>query len=222
MPLFRISRLSGNTLLGIWKIEEDPEVLLSGLRLNAEEEKYCVAMRSEIRRKQWLSCRRLLAELLPGENTTLVYDAFGKPQLENGKYTISITHSGIYSAVILSRTTPVGIDIEKIKDRIERVKDKFLSKEEIDRIGPDARLEKLYICWGVKETLYKLYGKPEVEFGKDIQTDPFEYNPGGTGELRAMMRTPEGTGKYTLSWERIDDYMLVYCVAPNLTIHERE
>jgi 4'-phosphopantetheinyl transferase EntD len=59
--------------------------------------------------------------------------------------------------VITSSTHPVGIDIERLKDRIYRIKDRFLTIEEHKSLGETNRLEKLYVIWGAKESLYKIY-----------------------------------------------------------------
>ena len=210
MPLFRKFHISANTFLGLWKIEEEPEQLISLLNLSPAENEYYKSLRSELRKKHWLSYRSILTNLMDKESLELIYDAYGKPYPVNRDYHLSVTHSGLFSAVIISIDGPVGIDIEMLKDRVERVKDKFLSAEECASIGTVNRLEKLYICWGAKESLYKLYGKPEVEFARDIRLDSFEYDPKDKGECSARMTTPEGTRNYPIHYEKIEDYMLVY------------
>jgi phosphopantetheinyl transferase len=132
--------------------------------------------------------------------------------LRNSRLYLSISHSGDYSAVITSKTGPVGIDIERLKDRIYRIKDKFLSVEEYLKIGEADRLEKLYIAWGAKEALYKIYGRPEVDFKRDIFIESFNYLCGEKGQCTALLSTPESTKKYDIFYERISDYMLVYAL----------
>jgi hypothetical protein len=87
-----------------------------------------------------------------------------------------------------------------------------LTAEEDRNIGEINRLEKLYIAWGAKEALYKIYGRPEVDFQRDIFIDSFPYLCIGKGQCTARMNTPEGSEKYDVFYERISDYMLVYAL----------
>ncbi len=72
-------------------------------------------MKSEIHRRGFMSIRHLMAEA-GYVDQDLFYDDLGKPHLKNGK-NISITHSFIFTAIILS-DDKVGIDIEKRRDKI--------------------------------------------------------------------------------------------------------
>ena len=58
----------------------------------------------------------------------LFYDKFGKPHLKDGKE-ISITHSYNFSGIIVGNS-PVGIDIEKQREKILRIARKFTPIEE--------------------------------------------------------------------------------------------
>ena len=204
--------LGPHTLLGIWKIDEVKEKLREQIDLDPAGENQYISFKSETRKKQWLSYRILLRKMLFPELPVLEYDAFGKPRLKNTDLFISITHSGDYSAVITSKTCPVGIDIERLKDRIHRIKDKFLTAEEDRQIGKANRLEKLYVAWGAKEALYKIYGKPGVEFQRDIFLGSFDYLCSGIGQCSARMNTSGGAEKFDIFYERISDYMLVYAL----------
>jgi 4'-phosphopantetheinyl transferase len=215
MPLLKIESLGPATQMGIWKIEETPEVLKAQAGLNPGEQKQYESFKSEIRKKQWLSYRLLLKKMLPDEAHSLYYNTFGKPFLENSGMYLSISHSGDYSAVITSRTCPVGIDIERLKDRIHRIYERFLTPGEDRAIGETNRLEKLYIAWGAKEALYKIHGKPEVDFQHDIHIGSFDYLCRRIGQCSAMLNMPDGMEEYDIFYERISDYMLVYALKMN-------
>jgi phosphopantetheinyl transferase (holo-ACP synthase) len=212
MSLLKIELLDAYTKVGIWKIEETAEELSVRARLSSAEEAQFTSFRSETRKKQWLSYRILLNEMLPGNPPFLQYDEFGKPVLKESGLFLSISHSGDYAAVIISKIHPVGIDIERITDRIERIRSKFLVPEEEQRLGEVNRLEKLYVAWGAKESLYKIYGRPEVELQRDIFIESFTYLCTGKGQCCGRMKTPEGDELYTVFYERIDGYMLVYAL----------
>jgi hypothetical protein len=210
MPLILNKEVNNATRVGMWRIDETWVELKEQALLDTSEEIRFASFKSEIRKKQWLSYRILLKTMLSPDIPILEYDIYGKPCLKNSGTYISIAHSGDYSAVITSKSIPVGIDIERLKDRIFRIKDRFLSDEEDRSISEPYRLERLYVAWGAKEALYKIHGKPEVEFRGDIFIDPFDYLCGAKGQCTAGMKTPGGFEKYDIFYERISDYMLVY------------
>ncbi|MGA3014574.1 MAG: 4'-phosphopantetheinyl transferase superfamily protein [Bacteroidales bacterium] len=215
MPLIFNRAIDSNTRLGLWKIEEEEVQLKKQAGLDSNEEHQYAYFKSESRKKQWLSYRSLLKQILAPYRATLEYDSFGKPRIRNSKLNLSVAHSGDYAAVIISKISAVGIDIERLKDRIYRIKDRFLTADEDKNIGEINRLEKLYVAWGTKEALYKLYGKPEVEFQRDIRIESFDYLCTGIGQCIASMKTPESYEKYDVFYERISDYMLVYALKKN-------
>ena len=215
MPLIFNRAIDRSTRLGLWKIEEEETPLKKQAGLDSSEERQFASFKNEVRKKQWLSYRALLRQILAPYRGTLEYDSFGKPRLRNSKLNISVAHSGDYAAVIISKNSAVGIDIERLKDRIYRIKDRFLTAEEDKNLGEINRLEKLYVAWGTKEALYKLYGKPEVEFQRDIMIESFDYLCTGIGQCVASMSTPETHEKYDVFYERISDYMLVYTLKKN-------
>ena len=212
MPLILNKQIDKETTLGLWRIDETKEILKGQVDLTPTEEAQYASFGSEVRKKQWLSYRILLKKILFPKLVLLEYDIYGKPRLRDHELQLSISHSGPYSAVIVSQRVPVGIDIECLKERIFRIKDRFLTTEEDQNIGETNRLEKLYIAWGAKEALYKIYGRPEVDFQRDIFIDSFPYLCSGKGQCTARMKTPEGSERYDVFYERISGYMLVYAL----------
>jgi phosphopantetheine--protein transferase-like protein len=62
----------------------------------------------------------------------------------------------------------VGIDIEKIHDRILKIKDRFLSEKEIKEVC-SGEIEKMTLCWSAKEAIFKKYGGETVFFKDKIE-----------------------------------------------------
>ena len=97
-----------------------------------------------------------------------------KPYLENEAYHFSISHCGQYAAAIVSRCNRTGIDIELMTDKIKRIAHKFLDEEEEKVLGErsgqlplnasDLPLNLLTMAWSTKESVFKWYGKGEVDF----------------------------------------------------------
>ena len=114
MPLYKTITVDPNTRVFLWKIEESYETLYNGVVLTRDCKLRLAGMRSEIHRKGFLSIRHLL-QAAGYDASDLYYDAFGKPYLRDGMH-ISITHSFIFSAIIISRELEVGIDVEMQRD----------------------------------------------------------------------------------------------------------
>ncbi|MDG1332118.1 MAG: 4'-phosphopantetheinyl transferase superfamily protein [Crocinitomicaceae bacterium] len=67
---------------------------------------------------------------------------------------VSISHSENWFALYVSSKQPVGIDIEINSNKLEKAKKHFLTDQEIKHLQPTT--QQLQICWGIKESVYKL------------------------------------------------------------------
>jgi phosphopantetheinyl transferase len=224
MPLFRIKKISETEILGIWQITEKIEDLLDDIVLSTEDKIYFEQFKSENRQLQWLSSRILLNRLLNiflfdnkqftnnifSYSSEVKYEHSGKPFLKNLPYYISISHSGIYSVIIMNKQHAVGIDIEKFRSNIDKLIDKFLSSQEQSLIKNSQRnkiLEKYHICWGIKEALYKCLNIKGIIFKDDIQIEDFVFNNKG-GYAYAFFQNRA----YKFYYETFNDYYLVYTI----------
>ena len=212
MPLILEQNVDDSIYLGIWKITEPVEILNHLLGLDDIDKEFFETISNELRKKHWLCSRLILQKLIPDKNLRIIYDEYGKPVIPFFNGNFSVSHSGDFAAAIVSYDMEVGIDIEKIHDRIERVADRFLSVEELFWIRTGNRNKKLLICWGAKESLYKIHGKPDVDFQKDIRIEPFDYLCIEEGDCKASMNTPDGVEFYNVFYRKIEDYMLVWAV----------
>jgi phosphopantetheinyl transferase len=209
MPFIQEINTANGVRVGIWQITETADELLDKIHLSDSETILYVSFRHELRKRQWLACRVLLKHLLSPLSAGLAYDPNGKPHLISGDHFISISHAGEFAAVVCSEFAAVGIDIEKLKDRVERVKERFLQKAELDSLSPSAPLEQLYVLWGGKEALYKLNGKPDLDFRNDIYVHPFDYLCNTNSRCKATITINGLYNDFTLFYCKIEDYMLV-------------
>ncbi len=184
MPLYKTIKVTKNTTVFIWKIEETIDELSKGIILSESSQNRINSMKSELHQKGFMSIRQLLA-LNNYKDTDLIYDEFGKPHLIDGK-SISITHSFTFTAIIISDNKTVGIDIEKQRDKILKIAHKFTPIKEYKTIANhDALIGKLTIVWGAKESLYKIYGKKKLRFLQHIYIYDFLFDDAKTtGEIR--------------------------------------
>lgn len=169
----------------IWQSIEPIAELLTSARLNETDySKYCSFL-SDTRRREWVTVRTALNVLLENENGNIIYNANGRPELV-GQKPISISHSGQYIAVMIAEQSRIGIDIEEIHPRIERLARKFVNDEENAFIGQDHRIEMIHVIWGAKEVLYKIHSRGSVDFKKDLLVSQFEFNE--TGNCHAFIK----------------------------------
>lgn len=96
-----------------------------------------------------------------GIENKIKYKLSGKPILKSAF--ISISHSNHQVAIALSTTKEVGMDIELRSDKIQRIKSKYLHKDEDYTI-----IEDLTKIWTIKEAVYKLYDSKLIFFKDHI------------------------------------------------------
>src|ERR1700743_309674 len=125
-------QVNDDTEFAIWKIEEQAEDLYSQLQLKDDEKAYYEKLRASKRHLHWLGTRVLLRKMLrTDEYIDCKVDEHGKPYLVTLPYHISLSHSFDYAAVMISKKSPVGIDIEQIKQKVERIANKFMKPAEL-------------------------------------------------------------------------------------------
>ena len=171
MPLYKTITVSPTTKVLIWKIEESFEDLFNEVSFTERSLARVHKMKSELHQRGFLSIRHLLAS----EGYTdhdLFYDDKGKPHLHDGKH-ISITHSFIFSAIIIS-DIEVGIDIEKKREKILKIAHKFTEIGEYQKLNHrDVIIRKLTIVWCAKESLYKSFNRVGLTFLNHINVEDF-------------------------------------------------
>lgn len=180
MALMHLESVAADTHLALWKIEEPEEWFLKQLALSPLEQAEHVKIVAAGRRLEWLAARHLVRVLAwnTGEPYIFQKDGYGKPYLLNSGKHISISHShGLCAA--MTAPVPCGIDVQKIVGKIERLAPRFLSETEMAGIENSLKLLHLHLFWGAKESLYKAYGRKELDFREHIPIAPFTPNPAG-------------------------------------------
>ena len=193
--------------MAVWDISETETELSEMISLSVDDKKFLRETKHESRRLQWIASRVLLKEICGKNDLRISYDVFGKPFLENSEIKISISHSHNKIAFIINKEE-TGIDIELIKEKIERIQNKFMSAAELKNIKAENKKEMLSIYWCVKESLYKLYGEKELHFKENILIDDFNYNKEGV--ISGKIVTEKFNRNFRLSYLKLDDYMLAH------------
>ncbi len=199
--------LNKDTILGVWKIEEDITSLLEIVEIDADDKKRYNAFRSTSRKVEFLSVRALLAELL-GRDARIVYNKNNKPFIKDGSYFISISHSNKLTAILVSKNERIGIDVEYMRPNITTIAYKFINKKEKITRKRDLRTYHLYVHWCAKEALYKICDKEGITIVNDITIDPFEIKE--SGEISGAVQNQRINDRFTLYYSKYDNYTIVY------------
>lgn len=184
------------------------EELMNNSALDGKSRSEILALKNESRKREVIATKMLMRELL-GKEADIFYDKNGKPFLKNSNGHISISHSGEYVAAIIDKKNSTGIDVQKITGKILRIKEKFLSKTELENVSarPDI-MEALHVLWGAKECIYKEHGAGNIIFSEQIFIEPFDFNSGG--EIKGRLELKNHKKFFTLCYRKLNGYMLVY------------
>ena len=168
--------------IAIWYITETSDELYALLDTHRYDEPLS-ERRCESRRAEWLAVRQLVKELF-GSEVEVAYHSTGRPYLKGSAIHISISHTQGYAAVAYHRHSPIGVDIERIANRVERIAHRFTSSVEAGYINlHEACIRQGYhlINWSAKETLYKLLDDARmVDFKVAFHIAPYTLHPQGT------------------------------------------
>ena len=124
--------------------------------------------------------------------------ASGQPLLRG--YHVGVTHTKGYAALMLSKSCDVACDIEHFSDRVERIKSKFLRKDEM---ADD--LDSLLVHWCGKETVYKLFPEDNLQF-LQMRVGPFSTMSDWACEVENMKRGE----KVRVDFELTMQFVLTY------------
>lgn len=211
MPLIVNETKNEHIKFGVWEITEDLDFFLKNVNLTPNEQIMFRGLVTERRKIQWLCYRLLIKQLLNIQRVIdIVYDYNGKPRILDMDIQISVSHSGNYVAAIASDGPQIGIDIEKLQARIDRVLHKFLNEDEIQHLQDDNTIEHKTTCWCAKEALFKIFGQKQIDFKKNIHLDSFIYKP--DMQFEGTVISSDMEMKTSLFVKELKNYILVYAV----------
>ena len=174
MPLVYQQNINAVTKIAVWHIAEKEDFFLAQVPLQRE-------IRHWHKRLQHLAGRLLLKEMYPDFPLELIKIAdTKKPFLENEPFHFSISHCGDYAAAMVSKTYRVGVDVELLNEKIELIQHKFIYAEEIQTLNkqcPMNNVQCLTLCWSIKESVFKWWGRGAVDFKDDIVIQSIEGQP---------------------------------------------
>lgn len=199
--------LNEYTMLGVWKIEEDLDTLMSMVELGPEDTRKFRTFKSNSRKLEFLSVRALLADLL-GKEARIVYNKNNKPFIKDGSHFISISHSNKLTSIMLSSRERIGLDLEYMSANIMGISRKFINKKEKITHNRGLRKYHLYLHWCAKEALYKICDKEGINMQKHITILPFEVNE--SGNMKGEVNSELIHELFDLQYTRYENYAIVW------------
>lgn len=172
-------------------------------------------LRSGSRRlREVLATRVMLKELFGGQEQRVTYDAHGAPSLAptpGVTHHLSISHTDGYAAVLLSTTSPVGVDIERRGPRVKRVVSHFLKPEEVEllqRLSADEEqfVLSLHLAWSAKEAAYKVLGPAYYDLQRLTTLTSLDWR-----QYTLSLSVTNVTEPLRMSFSFTDDYVCVKC-----------
>jgi 4'-phosphopantetheinyl transferase EntD len=211
MPLFFQQEVNEHTRLAIWKIVED-------------EPFFDVPLQRSIthphKRLQHLAGRYLLRYLFPEFPLSLIQIAdTRKPYLEDELFHFSISHCSDFAAVIVSKKNRVGVDIETLSEKIQRIQHKFISDMEMQVLNDNLQRPAGYVMgsaqltliWSCKEAVFKWYGLGNVDFKSHIEGQGMQTMEGKLFQIPICFKK-EAEQRLLLQSRMFDDLCLSYVV----------
>jgi 4'-phosphopantetheinyl transferase EntD len=195
-------------LLAIVPLHEDSASLLARLAFTDRYLPFIERM-TESRKREWLTIRVLLKELL-GEEKEILYTSSGKPYLSDNSFNISISHTKGYAALILNKEKEVAVDIEHVAPRVEKIRSRFVNEEEEKALFQTKVKIHLLLHWSAKETLFKLINKENIDFKTHLHVRPFEPVFGEWSSFEAYETRTEQQNVFTIHYFVHEDYVITY------------
>lgn len=212
MPLYRSIKIDDSTTLALWRVEETLSELQELASFIAEAKPYIGAVANEKRAKERLVARVLIAIVIGDNNFRIDYDTHGKPILNGGTISLTVSHTeGFVAVMVSSAHKAIGVDIELISQRVLRLSPRFMGSSELSAFNDLVDNTIATICWTAKEALYKALGYSYVDFKHSLSVQPF--TPLQTGSIIVEDRLSPGKvyplcytlieESYILSWSLI-------------------
>lgn len=192
MPLIKKQRLDEGTWLALWQMTEPLEQLPAPAHVDLS------AFHTPRRKRETLTEYLLLKELTDDPRLVIRHNEDGAPLVDG--YHISLSHTEGWAAMILSETHKVGVDIEYVSERVNRVASRFIRRDE-----QQSTLAERLIAWCAKEAVYKFFTEQHLEFD-EMRLLPYSPQDAGevtVGNLRQQVRV-------AVAYEVNDRYVLAY------------
>ena len=201
MPLLNDLVPNNSLLCKLWRIDDSEDIMDPNNELNSDDYQIFISRKANHMKRQFLASRKLIALVDPDLKVSYKDDI---PFLSDNR-SISISHSEEMVAILISKESGIGVDVEKINKKVDSIKSKFLNQKEISYLSGDGETRNLTRAWTAKEAIYKALRKPGIIFSENILLEEFDSEAkSGIGKFISLNQ--EKTFK--LYFYDLDDYCL--------------
>lgn len=141
--------------------------------LYPEEHKKLATFLSPKRRSEYVATRVLKETIFPKK--LIQHSSNGAPFIEETPYHISISHCKGLVAIAVCKRYAIGLDVEPISDKAQRLHKKFINSDEAALLNTNDSLL-MTRTWSCKEALFKLANRKGVIFKTDLFIHSFDEN----------------------------------------------
>lgn len=205
MPLYKLEKLSSQRVIAIWLITETLSEILNIASVYIQELKVPEYIHHPDKKVEWLASRLALkfcCDLMNIPYQGTYRTDTGQPLLIGNNAHISISHSVEFAAILLDTQDKVGIDIEKISDKVEKVASKYLQEEE-----KETAPERLTLKWCIKEAVYKVSDHNDLSLKDDIHILKIDSSSNGKSEVIV-----KGKDIVETLFFKLEDYYVAYTI----------
>ncbi len=201
MPLLNDLVPNEFLLCKLWRIEAGEYIMDPKNELSLNDYQLFLKKKVKQLKSQFLASRKLIT--LVDSDLKVTYKE-GIPLLSDNR-NISISHSENIATILISENKGIGIDVERINNKVNSIKSKFLNEKEMHYLRGYGETRNLTRAWTAKESIYKALRMPRVIFSENILIEEFN-NESKTGIGKFISSNQERTFK--LYFYDLDDYCL--------------
>ncbi|MDB5272188.1 MAG: hypothetical protein JWO58_555 [Chitinophagaceae bacterium] len=205
MPLYKLEKLSSDRVTAIWLISESLDELLNIASVYIKGINIPEYINHPAKQVEWLASRLALkfcCDLMHIPYQGTYRTDTGQPLLIGNKAHISISHSADFAAILLDVKQKVGIDIEKVSAKVEKVATKYLQDQE-----KESTHERLTLKWCIKEAVYKVSDHENLSLKDDIHI--LTISDEDTGKAEVEVRSHDRVDTFFF---KLEDYYVAYTI----------
>jgi ribosomal-protein-alanine N-acetyltransferase len=150
----------------------------------AEDQEKWQRIHSEAKRNEMSASRSALQDIL-GQDLRQMHFVGGKPEHPMGH--ISLSHCKTGAVAAHSPNLAVGVDVELERSQLTKIAPKFVRADEQRFLEDLGTQQALQLIWGIKESLFKLYGEGGVDFREHLH-------------ITTLERTSDDSGWIGMAW----------------------
>lgn len=206
MALKYITHINENIHLAVWKIEEDLLFFQNNVKLSAIDQQIFTETTHPEKKLEFMAGRMLCKTVLHQleiSDLPIYRNEYGKPEIPDSDYNISLSHTESYIALAIGHKIDVGVDIERPKAKMAKIAPRLYTAEEMEYCQND--LHRFAKMWSAKEVLYKLFMKREIDFREHLQVKP--ENQEWT-LLTGTIKKGDFHNSYQLALYELDEYYI--------------